>query len=146
LIPSVQDCWNSTKKLLAKSTKLLGVKGYYTYIAETVAGNGTIIERYYDLYKVEQAFRVTNGGLGSRPIFHFKEDLIQLHRLICFMALAVSKHIGISASISIRAYLVQCKKMTEARLMNRITRKEIRMKAEVPPDLQKIVVKILGPH
>lgn len=131
------------EKLIAKATKLLGVKGYYTDIEQTVASNGTIIERYHDLYKIEQAFRVAKGDLRSRPIFHFKENPIQLHMLICFMALAVSKHIEISASISIRAFLDLCKKMTEARLMNRITKKEIRMKAAAPQELQKIIAKIL---
>lgn len=131
------------EKLIAKATKLLGVKGYYTDIEQTVASNGTIIQRYHDLYKIEQAFRVAKGDLRSRPIFHFKENPIQLHMLICFMALAVSKHIEISASISIRAFLDLCKKMTEARLMNRITKKEIRMKAAAPQELQKIIAKIL---
>lgn len=131
------------EKLIAKATKLLGVKGYYTDIEQAVAGNGTIIERYHDLYKIEQAFRVAKGDLRSRPIFHFKENPIQLHMLICFMALAASKHIEISASISIRAFLDLCKKMTEARLMNRITKKEIRMKAAAPQELQKIIAKIL---
>jgi transposase len=134
------------EKLIAKATKLLGVKGYYTDIEQTVASNGTIIERYHDLYKIEQAFRVAKGDLKTRPIFHFKENPIQLHVLICFMALAVSKHIEISASISIRAFLDLCKKMTEARLMNRITKKEIRMKAVAPQELQEIIAKILRPH
>jgi len=134
------------EKLIARSTKLLGVKGYYTDMGEDVAGNGTIIERYHDLYKIEQNFRVAKGDLRTRPVFHFKEEPIQLHVLICFMALAVSKHIEISASISIRAFLDQCKKMTEARLMNRITKKEIRMKAAVPQELQELVAKILRPH
>lgn len=134
------------EKLIAKTTKLLGVKGYYTDIEQAIASNGTIIERYHDLYKIEQAFRVAKGDLKTRPIFHFKENSIQLHVLICFMALAVSKHIEISASISIRSFLDLCKKMTEARLMNRITKKEIRMKAAAPQELQKIIAKILRPH
>lgn len=98
------------EKLIAKATKLLGVKGYYTDIEQAVASNGTIIERYHNLYKIEQAFRVAKGDLRSRPIFHFKENPIQLHMLICFMALAASKHIEIFASISIRAFLDLCKK------------------------------------
>ena len=145
-LKSVESKMELNEKLIAKTTKLLGVKGYYTDIEQAVASNGTIIERYHDLYKIEQAFRVAKGDLKTRPVFHFKEDPIQLHVLICFMALAVSKHIEISASISIRAFLDLCKKMTEARLMNRITNKEIRMKAVAPQELQKIIAKILRPH
>lgn len=134
------------EKLIEKTTKLLGVKGYYTDIEENVANNATIINRYHDLYKIEQAFRVSKNDLQMRPIFHFKEEPIQLHVLICFMALAVSKHIEISAMLSIRAFLDRCKKITDAGLINKINKKEIKMRANVPDNLKEIISKILTPH
>jgi len=45
--------------LIEKSKKLLGIKGYYTNLDEHVESNQTIIERYHELYRVEQAFRVS---------------------------------------------------------------------------------------
>lgn len=134
------------EKLIEKTMKLLGIKGYYTDIEESVADNATIISRYHDLYKIEQAFRVSKHDLETRPVFHFKEEPIQLHILICFMALAVSKHIEIAASISIRAFLTHCKKVTDARILNKITKREIKMRAAVPPQLLEIITKILRPH
>jgi transposase len=134
------------EELIQKTQKLLGVKGYYTDIEESVADNATIISRYHDLYKIEQAFRVSKHDLQTRPIFHFREEPIQLHILICFMALVVSRHIEIKADISIRAFLTHCKKITDARLLNRINKKEIRMRASAPPQLLKIVSKIIRPH
>ena len=134
------------EKLIEKTTKLLGVKGYYTDIEESLADNATIISRYHDLYKIEQAFRLSKHDLQTRPIFHFKEEPIQLHILICFMALAVSKHIEITAEISIRAFLTNCKKITDARLLNQITNREIKMRAPVSADLQQIITKVLRPH
>jgi hypothetical protein len=62
------------------------------------------------------------------------------------MALVVSKHIEIKADISIRAFLTHCKKVTDARLLNRLTKKEIRMRASAPPQLLEIVSKIIRPH
>ncbi|MFO0321044.1 MAG: transposase, partial [Bacteroidota bacterium] len=126
--------------------KLLGIKGYYTDIEETIADNVTIINRYHDLYKIEQAFRVPKNDLQTRPIFHFKQEPIQLHILICFMALAVTKHIEITVPISIRAFLTECKRITDARLLNKITNREIRMRTPIPTLLQETVVKILRPH
>lgn len=134
------------EKLIEKTKKLLGIKGYYTDIEEAVADNATIISRYHDLYKIEQAFRVSKNDLQTRPIFHFKEEPIQLHILICFMALAVSKHIEIAATISIRAFLTLCKKITDARLLNKITNREIKMRTTVPVHLKEIITKILRPH
>lgn len=75
--------------LIAKTQKLLGIKGYYTNLEASVADNNTIIARYHDLYKIEQAFRISKNDLQTRPIFHFKEQPIKLHILICFMALVV---------------------------------------------------------
>jgi len=134
------------EELIKKNQKLLGVKGYYTDIEQSVADNATIINRYHDLYKIEQAFRVSKHDLQTRPVFHFTEEPIQLHILICFMALTVSKHIEIKAGISIRAFLTLCKKITDARLLNRITKKEIRMRAPAPTQLIEIVSKIIRPH
>ena len=134
------------EKLIEKTTKLLGVKGYYTDIEESVSDNATIINRYHDLYKIEQAFRLSKHDLQTRPIFHFKEEPIQLHILICFMALAVSKHIELKAGISIRAFLTYCKKITDARLLNKITNREIKMRVPVPADLQEMITNILRPH
>ncbi len=130
------------EKLIEKTTKLLGIKGYYTDIEESVVDNATIICRYHDLYKIEQAFRISKSDLQTRPIFHFKEEPIQLHILICFMALAISKHIEITTKESIRAFITQCKKVTDARLLNKITKKELRMRAVVPTKLQKIIENI----
>ena len=134
------------EKLIEKTTKLLGIKGYYTDIEEPIADNVTIINRYHDLYKIEQAFRVSKNDLQTRPIFHFKQEPIQLHMLICFMALAVTKHIEITVPISIRAFLTECKRITDARLLNKITNREIRMGTPIPTLLQETVIKILRPH
>ena len=134
------------EELIEKTTNLLGVKGYYTDIEESVADSKTIIERYHDLYKIEQAFRVSKSDLKTRPIFHFKEEPIKLHLLICFMALAVSKHIEIKATTSIRSFLTKCSKVTDARMLNKITKKEIRMRAEIPSDLRQMISKISRQH
>ena len=134
------------ERLIEKTTKLLGIKGYYTDIEEAVADNATIISRYHDLYRVEQAFRVSKNDLQTRPVFHFKKEPIQLHMLICFMALAVSKHIEITSALSIRAFLTHCKKITDARLLNKITNKEIKMRTTVPDHLIATISKILRPH
>jgi len=134
------------ERLIEKTNMLLGVKGYYTDIEASVADNATIISRYHDLYKIEQAFRVSKHDLETRPIFHFKEEPIKLHILICFMALAISKHIEIAASVSIRAFLTECKKVTDARILNKVTKKEIMMRTPIPHHLSEMMTKILRPH
>lgn len=132
--------------LVEKSHKLLGIKGYYTNLEESTVSNQTIIERYHELYRVEQAFRISKHDLQTRPIFHFKEDPINLHILICFMALVVSKHIELATGDSIRRFLTECKKITDARMLNKITNKEIRIKTKYNDKILKYLKSLNLPH
>ena len=134
------------EELITKTKMLLGVKGYYTDMTADIIDNATIIKNYHELYRVEQAFRVSKNDLKTRPIFHFKSHTIQLHILICFMALAVSKHIEIKTGVSIREFITQSKKITDARLMNRINKKEITMRVPVTKEIRKIIAKLNLPH
>src|SRR5690606_13753178 len=105
-----------TQKHIDKTEKLLGITGDYTSIPAAVANNQTIIERYRELYRIEQAFRISKSDLQTRPIFHYKEEPIKLHLLICFMALIISKQIELQTKTSIKSFIHECKKITDARL------------------------------
>ncbi|WP_298412924.1 hypothetical protein [Hydrotalea sp.] len=127
------------QKLIDRTQTLLGIKGYYTNLEESRVDNQTIIGRYHELYKIEQAFRISKSDLQTRPIFHYKEEPIKLHVLICFMALVISKQIELQTKTSIRKLIHECKKITDARLKNKITGKEIRIRAK----LNKATIEIL---
>ena len=133
-------------ELVAKTNQLLGVKGYYTNLPETILTNSEVIERYHDLYKIEQAFRVSKSDLKTRPIFHFKEEPIKLHMLICFMALAVSKYIELKTAYSLRAFLTEAKKVTDARLVNSITGKNFTIRTKLSPKVINILKRLNLPH
>lgn len=130
------------QKLIDKTQKLLGIKGYYTNLPVTVADNRTIIERYRELYKIEHAFRISKSDLQTRPIFHYKEEPIKLHLLICFMALVISKHVELQTQTSIKSFIHECKKITDARLKNKITGKEITMRANSNPVILELLEKL----
>jgi transposase len=130
------------QKLIDKTRKLLGVKGYYTNLEEDVVDNKTIIERYHELYKIEQAFRISKSDLQTRPIFHYKEEPIKLHLLICFMALIVSKHIELQINKSVKRFIHEGKKITDGRLKNKLTGKEIRIRANLTPTATEILQKL----
>lgn len=134
------------QKLIDKTQKLLGIKGYYTNLEENILNNKTVMERYHELYRIEQAFRISKNDLQTRPIFHFKEDPIKLHILICFMALALSKYIELQANISIKRFITELKKVTDARLLNTLTNKEITVRTKISPDFMKIIQKLNLSH
>jgi transposase len=130
------------QKLIDKNRKLLGIKGYYTNLPENIADNATIISRYHELYRIEQAFRISKNDLETRPIFHFKEEPIKLHLLICFMALVLSKHIELRTNHSIKYFLDECKKVTDARIYNQLTQKEITMRVKKSKAISEILSKL----
>lgn len=130
------------EKLIQKTKKLLGLKGYYTNLEEHIVNNQTIIERYHELYKIEQAFRISKSDLQTRPIFHYKEDPIKLHLLICFMALVISKHIELQTVTSIKNFIHECKKITDGRLKNKITNKEVRIRTALTEKINEILQKL----
>jgi len=116
------------KELIEKTNNLLGIKGYYTNLDKDIISNELIIERYHQLYKIEQAFRISKHDLKTRPVFHFKEDPIKLHLLICFMALSVAKYVEIKTNQSIQAFLSECKKITDAKILNKVNNEIILMR------------------
>ena len=44
---------------------------------------------YIQLTEVEDAFRASKSDLGMRPVYHHREDRVQAHILVCFLALAM---------------------------------------------------------
>ena len=126
--------------LIEKTQLLLGIKGYYTNL--TSVDNQTIISHYHNLWHVEQAFRVAKNDLESRPIFHFKEDAIRVHMLICFMALAISKYMEIKTDKSLEQIIRSLKKVTDARLLNTLTNEEFVMRTEISDEVKNILEKL----
>jgi transposase len=128
-----QDAVLLNDELIAKTKKLLGVKGYYTNLADTA--DADIIAHYHSLWNVEQAFRIAKSDVVSRPIFHRKEESIRAHMLICVMALAVSKYIELKAGQSIRSVLDLLKQVTDAVILHRTTGETVTLRSKVPETL-----------
>ncbi len=132
--------------LIDKTKKLLGVKGYYTDLNEKIATNNLIIERYHELYKIEQTFRISKNDLQTRPIFHFKEEPIKLHLLMSFIALVISKNIELKTNTSIKRFITDCKKITDARMLNKLTNKEIKIRTPINPKIMEYISKLNLSH
>ncbi len=111
-----------------------------------MVSNHSIIERYHELYRIEQAFRISKSDLQTRPIFHFKEEPIKLHILICFIALVVSKHIELKTGVSIRKFIDESKKITDGQILNQITNKVVLVKAEPTTKMTGLISKLIPPH
>ena len=111
------------KTLIEKHKLLLGIKGYCTNIPESDLSNEEVIARYHNLWRVEQSFRMSKSDLETRPIFHYKEDAIRAHVLICFAALIIEKYLELSTRLSLVKIRDLIWNVTETHIQDKLTKK-----------------------
>lgn len=71
-----------------------GLKGYATNVKDL--DNTEIIEKYHELWQVEEAFRVSKTDLKMRPVYHHKRERIRAHILLVFISLVVARLLTLS--------------------------------------------------
>jgi len=121
----------------------LGIKGYYTNLEESQADNELIVNHYHNLWRIEHAFRITKSDLQIRPIFHHKKEIIELHILICFMALAICKYMELKTEKSTQTIIKLLKSVTDARIMNTISGEEIILRVKMNSEVKMVVDKLI---
>ncbi|MCL4386824.1 IS1634 family transposase [Patescibacteria group bacterium] len=52
---------------------------------------GVVVERYKDLWRIEESFRILKSHLETRPIFHWTEKRILGHLVLCFLAFLLER-------------------------------------------------------
>ena len=66
--------------------------GYYVIVtSEQEETDERILEIYRGLWQIEEAFRVCKGDLETRPVYLSKQERIDAHFLICFIALVIAR-------------------------------------------------------
>ena len=66
--------------------------GYYAIVTgELDKTDEEVIEIYRGLWKIEESFKVTKSDFKTRPIYLSREDHIEAHFLICFIALVIAR-------------------------------------------------------
>ena len=66
--------------------------GYYAIVtSEFHQTDDRIIDIYRGLWKIEESFKITKSDLEARHVHLSREDRIQAHFLICFIALTIAR-------------------------------------------------------
>jgi len=127
--------------LIEQAKLLLGIKGYYTNLLDrdSKLTNRDIIDQYHNLWQVEKAFRIAKSDLQMRPVYHFRKQAIEAHVLICFMALAVCTYMELKSRKSTKKIIKLLKTITDARLLNILTNKEIIIRSEISPEIRNLL-------
>ena len=128
--------------LLEKATLLLGIKGYYTNIPLSQQSDAQIIAHYHNLWHVEQAFRMTKSDLLTRPIFHYAEEAVKAHLLICFVALIMGKYMEMKTGVSLRRMMDLLWEVTDARIIDTVTNEVFTLRCEIGEEIKGILKKL----
>lgn len=133
----VEYCLN--KAMMEKTKLLLGIKGYRTNLD---LPEEEIIERYQDLWRIENAFRISKHDLEARPVYHFKQQTITAHILICVTALATIKWLEMATGKSVKYIVDQLKSVTDARMFNLVTSQEVMLRSPISAETSDLLEKI----
>lgn len=63
--------------------------GYYGLTTNIEGNTEEVIAINHNRWKIEQCFRIMKTDFSARPIFHYKNERIETHLLICFLALLI---------------------------------------------------------
>lgn len=124
--------YSLNNKLLEKTKLLLGLKGYITNLN---LPDKEIVDYYHNLFKIENAFRIAKSDLEIRPIYHYKENTIKNHVLICFMCLAMSIYLELQNQKSIKTIVRALKAVTDGIILNTKTGQILHDRTEIKEPL-----------
>ena len=63
--------------------------GYYAVTTNLSDNEQDILTINHNRWKIEDCFRLMKTDFKSRPVYHYKDERIEAHFLICFLALLV---------------------------------------------------------
>lgn len=127
-------------KLIDKAEKLEGVKGYIT---NTNLNTQMVIDRYHDLWHIENSFRITKSDLEARPIFHRLNETIKAHMVLVFAGLAISKYIEQSTGMSIKKVLQYSSRILTHTMINTQTGEKIVKETTIEnPSLKQVIERL----
>jgi transposase len=123
--------------LMEKAEKLDGIKGYIT---NTDIEPQTVIDRYHDLWHIENSFRITKADLEARPIFHRLDETIRAHMILVFAGLAISKYIELSTGLSIKRVIQLSSRILTHTLINMKTGEKVEKETTIEnPQIKRVI-------
>jgi len=107
LSPAAKNNFVINESIVKKYRLLEGVKGYQTNVQDST--DRLLVDRYQDLWRIEQSFRIVKSDLEIRPVYHRREISIKAHVLIVFMALCLSRVIELETGKSVKRVMDELK-------------------------------------
>lgn len=117
-----------------------GLHGVVTNLKDL--DHATILSRYRRLWVIEESFRLNKHTLSMRPIYHWKQDRIEAHIAICYMAFALLRHlqyrVNLTQKISVNVIIKELLKVQSSTLQHKQTGDLYRLPGKFSNEARKI--------
>jgi transposase len=145
-------------KAIAEEALKDGFFGIITNVLSMTASD--IVTHYKQLWKIEDAFGEIKGMLKTRPIFHWSDNRIIGHLVLCFLAYLCEAHLTKSlresnnqlVKKSIAKKIIDTRDMTVSQAMDELNRvmaipvkirkETIWVRTDIPPNAQNLLKSI----
>jgi len=146
------------QKAIEKEAEKDGFFGIITNVKETTAME--IISNYKQLWRIEDAFGELKGTLQSRPMFHWTDNRILGHLMLCFLSHFCEAHLTkelresnmVQESKSIEKGVIKQRPLTAVAAMQelskvmaipvRVKKQTIWLRTDIPPNAIKLIKSI----
>ena len=117
-----------------------GLHGVITNLKDL--DHATILSRYRRLWVIEESFRLNKHTLSMRPIYHWKQERIEAHIALCYMAFALLRHlqyrVNLTQKISVNVIIKELLKVQSSTLQHKQTGDLYRMPGKFSNEARKI--------
>lgn len=79
---------------IQKESRRDGLFGILTNVSKDDLSAEEIVERYKELWKIEDAFGEIKGTMEARPMFHWTDKRIEGHMMVCFLAYYLEAYVN----------------------------------------------------
>ncbi len=107
-----------------------------------------LLERYRDLWVIEESFRINKNTLEMRPIYHFTPRRIKAHILLCYISFAMCRYIqehvrSFDKAISIEKIINELRHIQTSMLQDETTGEEYRMPSQLSKE-SSVIYRAMG--
>lgn len=117
-----------------------GLHGVITNLKDL--DHATILSRYRRLWVIEESFRLNKHTLSMRPIYHWKQERIESHIALCYMAFALLRHlqyrVNLTQKISVNVIIKELLKVQSSTLQHKKTGDLYRLPGKFSNEARKI--------
>lgn len=144
------------EQAIIEEAKKDGFFAIITNVPEEDLNSGKLVTQYKQLWRIEDAFGEFKGTLKSRPVFHWTDQRIMGHLMVCFISLLCEAHLNkmlqdeyeYYESKSIKDKTIDTRPLTAVRAMEELTQvlaipvdmkgRRIWVRTDIPTNAQKL--------